>query len=255
MNKFFGYFLLFIVLLLAGCGTELQPDEIYNQAKENLQQETDSVYFTSSQALTVNEETVSFDTNGAVRYEPMEGYMVTQMNLIDFQEALEFHFYIDGENISMVDGGERIIPDADIDEVMSVFNPIEHMNEFNEVEEAMLMKETDEHYEVSIRTDNEAHIHLIEHRMEGWESIDGEVDDDTFDSIDIERIDMLAWINKETYQLDGFSTRYRFNIETGAQPLQIDERQDIFYSYHNNVPEDLESFVQQVPDEEIEEDL
>ncbi|GAJ97354.1 hypothetical protein JCM19055_206 [Geomicrobium sp. JCM 19055] len=132
-------------------------------------------------------------------------------------------------------------------------NPIDEMNRYEPFQESMLMKEIEDFYEVSFRTDQEQHIPLVLDKMEQWGMIEEEINEDLSDVVEIERIDMVAFIDKETYELHQFDTRYRFTVELQGDLQQIDDQQSIVFEHWNEVGEDLESFVHEIIAEEQQE--
>ncbi|GAK05091.1 hypothetical protein JCM19037_3560 [Geomicrobium sp. JCM 19037] len=244
-----------LLVVAAGCGEHEQPEEIFNRSKAVMEDSTESLHFKQWQNLNVSGESTNINTRGATRLQPFELYMISTMDLVDFNEPLEFEFMIDGDEAYYKEDGEPTQFADDVQStVVDMINPLDEMDRYAPFEQSMLMKEIEDYYEVSFRTDQEQHIPLVMEKMEQWGVVEEGLEDAIEDSIEIERIDMVAFIDKETYQLHQFDTRYRFLVNIQGDLHQIDDQQSLRYEYINEIDGDLETFVRWLIEEEQQEE-
>ncbi|MBM7631399.1 DUF6612 family protein [Geomicrobium sediminis] len=251
MKKRLMTFGVMMLIVASGCTTTENPEDIFNRSKTILDESTENVHFKKWQNLQINGESMNANTRGAMQLHPLDAYVISTLDLVDFNEPLEFRIHINDEEAYVEEGEDiRQFSDDIQGSFLSMVNPIDEMNRYEPFQESMLMKEIEDFYEVSFRTDQEQHIPLVLNKMEQWGMIDEELGEDMADNIEIERIDMVAFIDKETYELHQFDTRYRFTVELQGDLQQVDDQQSIVFDHWNEVSDDVESFVHEILEEE-----
>ncbi|MFB4160983.1 DUF6612 family protein [Geomicrobium sp. JSM 1781026] len=239
-----------LLVVMAACGEQDRPEDIYNRSMDVMDESTESTHFKQWQTLNVNGESVRIQSRGAVQLQPFDLYMMATLDLIDFNEPLDYSFRVDGNDAYIIEDGEpRQFADDAHDTVVNMINPIDEMQRYKPYEQSMLMKEIEDYYEVSFRTDVNDHIPLVLEKMQQW-GMEDELDGAIEDSIDVQRIDMVAFIDKETYELHQLDTRYRFIVELQGDLQQFDDQQSLRFEYINEVEGDVEEFVRWVLEEE-----
>ncbi|SDI63498.1 DUF6612 family protein [Alteribacillus bidgolensis] len=235
------------LLLLSACGEQQLPEEVYKQSIEAME-ELDSVYFTHSNTLSAEQEGVSNFTRGAVQYnDPLEAYIETNMNLIDLEEPVELDVRINGSETEIRENEEWEDHSTEAPELESMISPVEDMNFFLEFEEEFLMKEVDDYYEVSFKGTEERHKSLVEKKLNalGISESAGGLSEEERESIQLERIDMIAYIDKENKLLLGYDSRFSFTIEIAGELRAFNEISYVRYDEYNEVNGNLENFLEE----------
>ncbi|RSL31847.1 hypothetical protein D7Z54_18805 [Salibacterium salarium] len=241
-------------LLMSACGDRELPEEIYADAMTAME-DLDSVYFTYSNTLNAEEDGVSTFTRGALQYDdPLQGYLETNLNVIDISDPVEMDLRVDGNNIEIREGEEWEPHDTNREEMSTMLRPEEELSFFLPFEKEFLMKEvtdmeeTDDYYEVSFKGTDERHYSLVEKKLKDLgvssSSSDG-LTDEQLDSLQLDGIEMTAFIDQETKRLNGYDTRFRFTIEIGGELQSFDEITSVRYQDHNEVDGNLESYMEE----------
>ncbi|MFB4163268.1 DUF6612 family protein [Alteribacillus sp. JSM 102045] len=235
------------LLLLSACGEQQLPEEVYKQSIEAME-ELDSVYFTHSNSLNAEQEGVSNFTRGVVQYsDPLEAYIKTNMNLIDLEEPVELDLRVNGDEIEIREKEEWEEYDTEVSELDSLMRPAEDMNFFLDFEEEFLMKEEDDYYEVSFKGTDERHHTLVEKKLNslGITESAGGLSQKALDSIQLDRIDMVAYIDKDTDLLLGYDSRFTFTIELAGELREFNEISYVRYEDYNEVDGNLETYMEE----------
>ncbi|MGY4688457.1 DUF6612 family protein [Salibacterium sp. K-3] len=241
-----------VLLILGACGEQELPEEVYGDAMETMEN-LDSVYFTESNTLNAAEEGISTFTRGALRYsDPIQGYMESNMNLVELDTPVELDIRVDGEDIQIRQDGEWEAHDTNTGEIQSMLRPNEDLSFFLEFKNEFLMKEvtdvedTPDYYEVSFKGTEERHKVLAEKKLDslGVMPEDG-LSEEQLNGMELDRIEMTAFIDKETRRLNGYDTRFTFTLELGGELRTFDERTNVRYEDHNEVGENLEEYIQE----------
>ncbi len=234
------------LLFTSACGEQELPEEVYKTAM-NKMEALDSVYFTESNSLHAAQGGVSTFTRGAVQYnEPLEAFMDTDINLVDLSEPLELAWRVQGDKVEVREDEKWREYDAEQDTFTPLLRPLDDLRFFLSYENEFLMKEEEEYYEVSFKGTDERHHPLVEKKLESLgitEQIGG-LDEKAKNSIQLDRIDMVAFIDKETKLLSGYDTRFTFTIELAGELRSFNERKSVRYDEFNNVSGDLETFIE-----------
>ncbi|WP_026701898.1 DUF6612 family protein [Salibacterium aidingense] len=253
-----------LLLLLSACGERQLPEEVYADAMEEMEA-LDSVYFTHSNVLNAEQEGVSTFTRGALQYEePLQGYLETNMNLVDLENPVEMEVRIDGEDIAIREDDEWEPHDTSAEEIQTMLRPTKDLQFFLEFENEFLMKEvtdvenTPDYYEVSFKGTEERHYSLVEKKLESLGVMpEGGLSEEQKNAIQLDRIEMTAFIDKETKLLNGYDTRFTFTLPLGGELRSFDERTNVRYENHNEVTGSLETFmeekIKQIEQEQMEE--
>ncbi|SFE60295.1 DUF6612 family protein [Alteribacillus iranensis] len=235
------------MLVMTACGEQKLPEEVYKEAMGNME-ELESVYFTESRSLSAAEEGVGTFTRGAVTYsDPLEAYLESDMNLIDLTEPLELDFRIHGDIVEARENEQWRNYGTTRDELNTTLRPQEDLQFFLDFEEEFLMKEEEEYYEVSFKGVDERHRVLAEQKLQELgvtESLGG-LDDATRESIQLNRIDMVAYIDKETMYVTGYDTRFTFSVELAGERQSFNEISNVRYDEFNNVEGNLETYMEE----------
>ncbi|SDI03030.1 hypothetical protein SAMN05192534_1194 [Alteribacillus persepolensis] len=234
------------VVLLSACGEEQLPEDVYKQSIEEMEQ-IDSVYFTHSDTLSAEQQTVSSFARGAVQYdEPLQAYIESNMNVIDVNEAVELDFRVNGDDVEVRENKEWEDHDTNADELQPLIKPTEDMRFFLEFEDEFLMKEEEEYYEVSFKGTDERHVSLVEKKLQSLGVIDGDgLGEEEQSSIQLDRIDMAAYINKDDMRLRGYDSRFTFTIELAGELQTFNETSSVRYDDYNEAEGDLETFIEE----------
>lgn len=247
------------VLFLSACGDKQLPEEVYKDAMSNMER-LESFYFTHSNSLSAAQEGIGTFTRGAVQYnDPLEAYLETDLNVIDVKEAVELDLLIEGEDVKVREDEKWEEYDLTEEQIDSTINIMEDMRFFLSYENEFLMKEEDDYYEVSFKGTDERHHALVEKKLEslGVTEALGGLDEKARESIQLDRVEMVAFVDKETKQLTGFDTRFTFTIELAGEIQSFNEQSNARFSDFNKVDGDLEAFmekkVKEIQKEKMEE--
>ncbi|RSL28834.1 hypothetical protein D7Z54_34390 [Salibacterium salarium] len=240
------------LLLMSACGEQELPEEVYADMMEEMDN-LDSLYFTYSNTLNAEEDGVSTFTRGALQYEdPLQGYLETDLNLIDLGTPVEMDVRIEGDNVEIREEGEWEPHETSTEEFDSMLHPRKELSFFLEFENEFLMKEVtdmeeaDDYYEVSFKGTDEQHHTLVEKKLKalGVTSSDG-LTEEQRDSIQLDRIEMTTFIDKETRFLTGYNTRFSFTVEIGGELQSFNEVTNVRYQDHNEVDGNLETYMEE----------
>ncbi len=265
-------------LLLSACGDGLRPEKVYDNAVKATE-EVDTVMMQRNQTLRAQDESFSTSMVGHIRYEPLEALTTMRISLINLSEPVQMNMYLNEDKWLVrpeqygADWEER--DRSSFDDV--VFEqPTVLLEEFMPYREQFLMKEieivynedatnqiedvageateeegeadkeknlvTYEAYEVSFRGSDEQYKPLIRQHIEqmGLADLPGVNLDEVMETVQIERIDMTARIEKETFYVHRFHTRFRYLVEILGEYRVIDESLLLRFKDHNE-PIDFEA--------------
>ncbi|GAJ97353.1 hypothetical protein [Geomicrobium sp. JCM 19055] len=81
-----------MMVVVSGCTTTENPEDIFNRSKTVLDESTENVHFKQWQNLNINGESMNANTRGALHLQPLEAYLISTLDLVDFNEPLELEF-------------------------------------------------------------------------------------------------------------------------------------------------------------------
>lgn len=235
-------------LILTSCGQDMLPEEVYKSSIAKMEQ-LDSVYFTESSQLQVGEDQVSSFTRGVVTYQtPLKAYMETEMNVVDVSEPLDLHIRVNGDDVTIRENGETTWEEynTSAESVLMKARPTHTLEFFLDFEEEFLMKEENDLYHVSFKGTDDRHIALAEKKLRRLGiAEEGVLTEETLNSIELDRIEMVAYIDTETMYMVGYDTRFTFTMELLGDLVRFNEIIYVRYDDHNHVTGDLEQFMEE----------
>lgn len=254
LKKITGSFLLGIAaLVMTACGQDMLPEEVYKASIAEMQK-LDSIYFTESSLLQAGDEEVSSFTRGVLANQTdkssVEAYMETVMNVVDVNEPLDLHIQVNGEEVFIRENGGEATEWEDYDTsakaVLMKAQPTHALEFFLDFEDEFLMKEEKGLYHVSFRGRDERHIALAEKKLKRLGiAAEGLLTEADFDTIELDRIEMVAYIDTETLHMVGYDTRFTFTLELLGDLVRFNEIIHVRYDDHNEVTGDLELFIEE----------
>ncbi|MDV2684331.1 DUF6612 family protein [Alkalihalophilus lindianensis] len=258
-----------ISFLLVGCDDHPPTSEIYEQAIEVTDQ-LESVKFQRNQTMRAQQDSFRGQMNGAVVYEPLEFYGSMEMNLLNLNEALQLESYVnDSEWLVRQNQQEAEWEEYDRTEFQDTLleHPSLMLEWFEPYQDQFLMKETaispfqeqeDEStegengeevdaeteevevekidvYEISFRGADEQYKPLVQTHIEQMGLVNrSSVNlDDVMETVEIERIDMTVFVDKETYDVHRLQTRFRYLVYIEGEYRVIDESLLLRFDQHN----------------------
>ncbi|WP_332698826.1 DUF6612 family protein [Halalkalibacter lacteus] len=258
-----------LMLVLAGCGEELSPEEVYDNGISSMEK-LDMASLSRTQTLRAQQESFRTSMDVDVQFSPLEMYGTVEMTLLNLKDPLLFFLYVDDDEWLTKpdrDGADwEAIPREELQDLvleepaslLNVFKP--YQNEFlmkdvevvytEDGEEVDLIEEDVEveevavdeaeevsisAYEVSFRGSDEKYKPLVRQHLEQMNLMDLQgVDlDAVMETVEIERIDMTAQIEKETFDVHRFQTRFRYLVEVLDEYRVIDESVIFRLNNHN----------------------
>ncbi|MFC0469982.1 DUF6612 family protein [Halalkalibacter kiskunsagensis] len=258
-----------LMLVLAGCGEELSPKEVYDNGLVQMEQ-LETASLSRTQTLRAQQESFRTSMDVDVQFSPLEMYGTIEMTLLNLKDPLLFFLYVDDDEWLTKpdrDGADweanprEQLQDLVLEEpasLLNVFKPFQ--NEFLMKDVEMVYTEGEEEvdlleedveveevavdeseevsisaYEVSFRGSDEKYKPLVRQHLEQMNLTDLQGVDlnAVMETVEIERIDMTAQIEKETFDVHRFQTRFRYLVEVLDEYRVIDESVIIRLNNHN----------------------
>ncbi|WP_100405687.1 DUF6612 family protein [Bacillus solitudinis] len=258
-------FVVLLLLLLSACNEQQSTEEIYDRAIEETEK-LQTVKIQRNQTLRAQQESFRTQLEGFVQYNPLEAFGTMRMTLLNLSEPLEMEVYLNNNKWEIRPkqfGASWQTREREEFEDVIFENPTVYMNLFEPYKEEFLKKEIEiaymegtepedvnqseneeeepriPAYEISFRGSDEQYRPLVKQHLEQMGLLkhsDLNVDE-VMDTVEIERIDMTIFVDKETFQVHRMQTRFRYLVNILGEFRVIDESLLLRFAEHNEAIE------------------
>lgn len=234
------------VFVLGACGQEDRlPEEVYQQSI-NTMDELESVGFDETRSVSAGSESVTVNTSGAAVYsDPLEGYLLSETQMIDLDESLNLHMRTSGDTVEVKEQDQEeweTMPEVEQPE--AYFSNKEEMESFLQYETQFLMKEEEDHFEVSFRGTGDRFSAIMQDKAADTGLLDADASEEEIEAAVLpDRVEVVAFIDRETHFLTEVQMNYRFQVEVDGERESYNESTTVTYSDFNDI-ENPEQYVE-----------
>lgn len=234
------------VFVLGACGQEDRlPEEVYQQSI-NTMDELESVGFDETRSVSAGSESVTVNTSGAAVYsDPLEGYLLSETQMIDLDESLNLHMRTSGDTVEVKEQDQEeweTMPE--VEQTEAYFSNKEEMESFLQYETQFLMKEEEDHFEVSFRGTGDRFSAIMQDKAAETGLLDADASEEEIEAAVLpDRVEVVAFIDRETHFLTEVQMNYRFQVEVDGERESYNESTTVTYSDFNDI-ENPEQYVE-----------
>lgn len=227
-----------IVFVLGACGQEDRlPEEVYQQSI-NTMDELESVGFDETRSVSAGSESVTVNTLGAAVYsDPLEGYLLSETQMIDLDESLNLNMRTSGNTVEVKEEEQEeweVMPE--VEEPEAYFTNKEEMESFLQYETQFLMKEEEDHFEVSFRGTGDRFSAIMQDKAADTGLLEENASEEEIEAAVLpDRVEVVAFIDRETHYLSEVQMNYRFQVEVDGERESYNESTTVTYSDYNNI--------------------
>lgn len=227
-----------IVLVLGACGQEDRlPEEVYQQSI-NTMEDLESVGFNETKSVTAGSESVTVNTSGAAVYgDPLEGYLHSETQMIDLDEPLNLNMRTSGDTVEVKEEEQQeweVVPD--VERPAAYFTKKEEMESFLQYETQFLMKEEEDHFEVSFRGTGDRFSAVMQEKAADTGLLEeGSTEEEIEAAVLPDRVEVIAFIDRETHYLTEVQINYRFQVEVDGERESYNESTTVTYKDYNDI--------------------
>lgn len=226
------------VFVLGACGQEDRlPEEVYQQSI-NTMDELESVGFDETRSVSAGSESVTVNMSGAAVYsDPLEGYLLSETQMIDLDESLNLHMRTSGDTVEVKEEDQEeweAMPE--VEEPEAYFSNKEEMESFLQYETQFLMKEEEDHFEVSFRGTGDRFSAIMQDKAADTGLLDEDASEEEIEAAVLpDRVEVVAFIDRETHYLSEVQMNYRFQVEVDGERESYNESTTVTYSDYNDI--------------------